>query len=124
MHLKQNKLYQIPFLRKGLFTFREGKGKREGEKHQCVVASRVPPAGDLPCNPGMCPSLGIEPLIRRPALNPLHHNSQGSLPNSLTEGRKTPCLELIMSYLTETLNISFNLLTYSQREKKKNRISK
>ena len=30
-------------------------GEREGEKHQCVVASRAPPTGDLACNPGMCP---------------------------------------------------------------------
>ena len=28
---------------------------RQGEKHQCVVASRAPPTGDLACNPGMCP---------------------------------------------------------------------
>ena len=27
----------------------------EGEKHQCVVASRVPPIGDLAHNPGLCP---------------------------------------------------------------------
>ena len=33
-----------------LFTFRE----REGKKHQYVVASHVPPTGDLACNPGMC----------------------------------------------------------------------
>ena len=26
---------------------------REGEKHHCVVASCVPPTGDLACNPGM-----------------------------------------------------------------------
>ena len=26
-----------------------------GQKHQCVVASRVPGTGDLACNPGMCP---------------------------------------------------------------------
>ena len=31
------------------------KGRREGEKHQCVVASCVPPTGDLTCNPGMSP---------------------------------------------------------------------
>ena len=37
-----------------LFIFREEKG-REGEKHQCVVASWVPSSGDLTCNPGMCP---------------------------------------------------------------------
>ena len=30
-------------------------GEREGEKHQCVVASHTPPTGDLACNPGMCP---------------------------------------------------------------------
>ena len=28
--------------------------EREGEKH-CVVASHVPPTGDLAHNPGMCP---------------------------------------------------------------------
>ena len=30
-------------------------GERQGEKHQCVVASQVPPTGNLACNPGMCP---------------------------------------------------------------------
>ena len=43
------------FLRFYLFIFREGKGGREGEKHQCVVASGALPTGDLVCNPGMCP---------------------------------------------------------------------
>ena len=33
---------------------REGREK-EGEKHQCVAASWVPPTGDLAWNPGMCP---------------------------------------------------------------------
>ena len=39
-----------------LFVFREkGRdGEREGEKHQCMVASRTPPTGDLARNPGMC----------------------------------------------------------------------
>ena len=33
----------------------EGKGgRKKGQKHQCVVASHVPPIGDLACNPGMC----------------------------------------------------------------------
>ena len=27
----------------------------EGEKCQCVVASRAPPSGGLTHNPGMCP---------------------------------------------------------------------
>ena len=34
---------------------------REGEKHQCVVASPVPPTRDLARNPGMNPKLGMEP---------------------------------------------------------------
>ena len=28
---------------------------REEEKHQCVVAPRMPPTGDLACNPGIWP---------------------------------------------------------------------
>ena len=39
------------------FIFRERgrEGEREKEKHQCVVASCVPPTGDLAGNAGMCP---------------------------------------------------------------------
>ena len=37
------------------FLQRGREGEREGEKHQCVIASFVPPTGDLACNPGMCP---------------------------------------------------------------------
>ena len=40
-----------------LFIFRERgrEGEREGEKHQCVLASHVLPSEDLAHNPGMCP---------------------------------------------------------------------
>ena len=41
-----------------LFIFKERgrEGGREGKKHQCVVASRVPPTGDLARTPGCsCP---------------------------------------------------------------------
>ena len=38
-----------------LFLERGREGEREGEKHQCVVASHTPPTGDLAHNPGMCP---------------------------------------------------------------------
>ena len=41
-----------------LFIYFQGEGRegeRKGEKHQCVVASCVPPSGDLAHNPGMCP---------------------------------------------------------------------
>ena len=47
------------FLFSGFYLFIFGeRGKereREGKKHQCVVASHVPPTGDLASNPGMCP---------------------------------------------------------------------
>ena len=44
------------FLRFYLFIFREkgSQGEKEGEKHQCVVASCMPPTGDLASSPGMC----------------------------------------------------------------------
>ena len=53
-------LYSLPFflfLRFYLFIFRERgrEGEREGEKHQCVVASHVVPTGDLAHTPVMCP---------------------------------------------------------------------
>ena len=46
----------ILFYLKKLFIFREREGEREGEKHQCVVASHMPPPTGHPAgNPGMCP---------------------------------------------------------------------
>ena len=33
---------------------KEGEGEREGEEHQRVVASCMPPTGGLACNPCMC----------------------------------------------------------------------
>ena len=36
-----------------LFLERAREGGREGEKHRCVVASHMPPTGDLVRNPGM-----------------------------------------------------------------------
>ena len=40
-------------IRPFFFGQREWEGEREGEKHQCVVASHAPPTGDLACNPEM-----------------------------------------------------------------------
>ena len=50
-------LFFLLFKRFYLFIFRERgrEGGREGEKHQCVVASHTPRTGDLAHNPGMCP---------------------------------------------------------------------
>ena len=64
------------FFLKILFIFRK-KG-REGEKHQCVVASCMPPAGDLATTQA-CALTGNQtgdPLVHRPAFNPLSHSSQ------------------------------------------------
>ena len=44
VHLKKDFIY--------LFLDR---GEKEGEEHQCVVASHAPLTGDLARNPGMCP---------------------------------------------------------------------
>ena len=41
------------------YLFLERGGGREKEKHQCVVASHMPPAGDLDRNPGMCSDWGL-----------------------------------------------------------------
>ena len=50
-------IYLFIYLRFYLFIFgqRGREGEREGEKHQCVVAFRVPPTGDLAWNQHMCP---------------------------------------------------------------------
>ena len=44
----------LEFIYLFIFTQRRREGEREGEKH-CVVASHVPPTGDLAHNPGRCP---------------------------------------------------------------------
>ena len=47
----------LNILRFDLFIFRKRgrEGEREGKKHHCVIASHVPPTGELAHNPGMCP---------------------------------------------------------------------
>ena len=70
--------YLLIFLKKILFIYFE---RVKGGKHQCVVASCMPPTGDLVSNPGMYTdwkSSG-DPLVHRPALNLLRQPSQGSL---------------------------------------------
>ena len=94
------RLFELLFLKTFyLFIFREEKeGDREREKHQCVVASRAPPTGELTHNPGMCPDweLNQRPFgsqawaqsteLHQPGLSflytwslPLHRNSQGGI---------------------------------------------
>ena len=72
--------YSYLFFKRFCLFFREwGKeGEREGEKHQCVVASHTPPTGDLACSAGMCPDWESNqwPFGRIPP-NPLSNTSQG-----------------------------------------------
>ena len=55
-HSEMGGSFSFSFFRFYLFIFRErGKeGEREGEEHQCVVASHAPPTVDLAFNPGKC----------------------------------------------------------------------
>ena len=64
--LKCKLVIKHPFVQRHCYLlfiyFYRGEGeRREGEKHQCVVASCGPPSGVLVYNLGMCPSLGTEP---------------------------------------------------------------
>ena len=55
--------------------------EREGEKHQCVVASYTRPRGIWPTTQA-CALTGNwtgNPWVHRPALNPLSHTSQGKM---------------------------------------------
>ena len=53
--------------------------EREGEKHQCVVASHTPSTEDLANNPGMCPrrKLNRQPFDSQEVPQSLTHTSQG-----------------------------------------------
>ena len=51
--------FTLVFL-KTLFILFLGRGEeegKEGENHQCVVASHMVPTGDPACTPGMCPNM-------------------------------------------------------------------
>ena len=65
--------------KRDLFVFRQGKGRRKGEKHQCVFTSHALPTGDLAATQA-CALTGnrtSDPFVRRPVLRSLSHASQG-----------------------------------------------
>ena len=62
-----------------LFLERGREGEREGEKHQCVVASHTPPTGPTTQTCVLTGNRTGDPFICSPALNPLSHTSQGNL---------------------------------------------
>ena len=57
--------------------------ERQGEKHQCVVASHTPPTVTWPVTQAyaLTGTQTGHPLIRRPTLNPLSYTSQGKIYN-------------------------------------------
>ena len=60
------------------FRERGREGEREGEKHQCVVASRTPLLGTWPATQACALTRNRTcDLGSQPALNPLSHTSQG-----------------------------------------------
>ena len=69
------------FFPKILFIFRDGgrEGERDGEKHHCVVASHAQPIGGLAATQACALTWSgtSDPLVHRPAPNPLSHSSQG-----------------------------------------------
>ena len=87
-HLACSFLNLVFFKRFYLFLFRHRgrEGERQGEKRQCVVASCMPPTGDLARSPGMRPDweLNQQRFGLQPVLNPLSHTSQGKNKKFLT----------------------------------------
>ena len=89
-----------------IFRERGREKEREGEKHRYVVASHAPPLETWP-ETQACALTGnrtSDPLIHRPALNPLSHTSQSPIPAVLMQEQKVPvppeCLQgfLTLSY--------------------------
>ena len=79
------KLFFDTILKKFIYLFLERgeEREREGEKHQCAVASCVPPPPPLGTWPATqaCALTGNQtgdPLVRRLALNQLSHTSQSA----------------------------------------------
>ena len=75
-------IVEIFFLRFYFILERREGREKEGEKHQCVVASyAAAPTGDVAHNPGMCLDWewNQQPFAPQssPALNQLSHASQG-----------------------------------------------
>ena len=78
-----------------IYFGRGREGEREGEEHQCVVASCAPQLGTW-CVTQAC---ALRPFDSQPALNPLSHTSQGSCV-SLSKFRNFSFLICIMRIIT------------------------
>ena len=90
-----------------IYLLREGKGEREEEKYQCVVASHAPPTGDL-----SGPFLTI-PFMRAPHSWP-NHLPRAPLPNNIISGIRFEHMTLGGEYKLSAYSRCFGL-SYCQR---------
>ena len=81
--LKFKKVAQnlITFLKTLLYLFIEKRREKEGEKHQCVVASCAPLLVTWPVTQtcALTGNWASDRLVRRPVPNPLSHTSHGKI---------------------------------------------
>ena len=112
--------HQYTYFFKRFLKFIFGERGREGEKHQCVVASRAPPTGDLAHNPGTCPvwEWNRRPFVYKPALNPLSHTSQDNI-HILLDGFIFfySLIKLLHFIIIEVLNILSRKLDNSPQQR-------
>ena len=75
-----------------IFRERGREGERDGEKHQCVVAFRAPPTGDLAHNPGMCPNWesNKRPFGSQAGTQSTEPHQPGPLLRPIAQEKKTP----------------------------------
>ena len=74
-----------------LFLERGREGEREGEKQQCVVASRAPPTGSLAHNPDKCPDceLNRQPFGLQASTQSTEPHQAGSRVSFYTSGGRS-----------------------------------
>ena len=93
-----SRFFLFLFFRFYLFLERAKEGER-GEKHQCVAASHVHSLLGTWSTTQACALMGKpadDPLVRRMALNPLSHTSQGCFV-VLSYKSLTPLVKIILS---------------------------
>ena len=81
-----------------LFLERGKRREKEGEKHQCVVASCASPTGDLARNPGMCPDWesNQRPFVSQVSAQSTEAHQSGLDPKSLSS-KLTRCHVVMLS---------------------------
>ena len=130
-HLMAYLLILFYFLKDFMYFSKGREGERQREKHQCVVASHTPLLGTWPATQAqaLAGNWTSNPLVHRPALNPLSHTSQGYVliwereegkESERQRGRKTSTWERNLNWLppvhTLTRDQTHNLGMCSDRE--------